>query len=315
MSSKHQSLGSPVSPLSSRQNSFSPSSQYRPPTTAPQHHKKSSPPTKAVSPLSAQFPDSPPTRSYLSPVSIASPELSFPPELLHHEHHPAPPTAPEVPQTVHLARVGTLHLQDHMPFKQPARITASTRFPSRKPVNESRSRPAAGNYPEDKEESGPSRSSFFPSSERPVTTYLADHQPHRLAAPAAPTILPITSTARPNPNPNNNSIKPTHHAKNPTFHSTNLQDIELGHLTSTTPTTPPPTTTKPAPVPPPTTAPCASANESETSSENAAAERPTTYEIKRQRRRLRNCIIGWVLCPALVGIIVVFAVLVIRANG
>lgn len=289
--------------MSSRQNSFGPLSQYHAPTTTSQHHQRPSAPTQAVSPLSARFPGSP-TRGYLSPVSIVSPELSLPPELLHHDHyyhhhHPAPTaaTTPEVPQTVHLARGGTLHLQDHMPFQQaasPAR-TPPTRFPLRKPVIKNHNQPSAGKYPG--EQPGPSSS--FSSSERPVTTYLADHQPHRLAA-AAPTPLPIPTTTRPYRNPNervtsNHQAKanpPPHQSKGPTFHSMGLQDIELGDIPTTTTTAAAPTIVI-----------------SESESEEAAER--TAYEVKRRRR---NCVIGCVFCPTLVAIIVVFAVLVIRAN-
>lgn len=287
--------------MSSRQNSFGPLSQYHAPTTTSQHHQSPSALTQAVSPLSARFPGSP-TRGYLSPVSIVSPELSLPPELLHHDHYyhyhhhaPTAATAPEVPQTVHLARGGTLHLQDHMPFQQaapPAR-TPTTRFPLRKPVIESQNQPSAGKYPE--EQSGPS------SFSRPVTTYLTDHQPHRLAA-AAPTPLPIPTTTRPYRNPNervtsNHQAKanpPPHQSQGPTFHSMGLQDIELGDVPTTT------TNARPA-------APTILIRESE--SEDAAERR--AYEAKRRRR---NCVIGCVFCPTLVAIIVVFAVLVIRAN-
>lgn len=294
--------------MSSRQSSFGPLSQYHAPTTTSQHHQKPSAQTQAVSPLSARFPGSP-TRGYLSPVSIVSPELSLPPELLHHDHYyhyhhhaPTAATAPEVPQTVHLARGGTLHLQDHMPFQQaapPAR-TPPTRFPLRKPVIKNHNQPSAGKYPG--EQPGPSSS--FSSSERPVTTYLADHQPHRLAA-AAPTPLPIPTTTRPYPYPNDRvtsnheaKAKPPHHhqSQGPTFHSMGLQDVELGvgHVPTTT------TNARPA-------APTRVIRESES---EEAAER-TAYEVKRRRR---NCVIGCVFGPTLVAIIVVFAVLVIRAN-
>lgn len=76
-----------------------------------------------------------------------------------------------------------------------------------------------------------------------------------------------------------------------------FQDVELGDLSSTTTKTTTATGAQPAPT------------IVVTESEEDAEIR--TYEVKRRRR---NWIIGGVFFPMLVAIIVVFAVLVVRAN-
>ena len=80
---------------------------------------------------------------------------------------------PEVPQTVHLARGGTVHMQDHIPFK-----AATTRFPPRKKPLATQRVGSVG----DEADVG---------SKRPITLYLADHNPHLVApAPTVPIARP-----------------------------------------------------------------------------------------------------------------------------
>ena len=80
--------------------------------------------------------------------------------------------APDVPGIVHLARGGTAHVQDHIPFK-----AATTRFPPRKPVPTQQ----VGSIGDEAEV----------VSGRPITLYLADHNPHLVApAPTVPIARP-----------------------------------------------------------------------------------------------------------------------------
>lgn len=163
------SLGSPLSPL--RAESLGSLSQHH--HYPPQQHQQlasdtpSQPPHNSesiVSPLGAGWPDSP-TLGSRSPVSMLSPR----PQPLRSDNDKPLPSAPEIPQTARLARGGTVHLQEYIPFQ-----TTGTRFPPRKAVGttEGRSRwgPEAGS--EKEAERG---------SARPETMYLADHQPHRVA--------------------------------------------------------------------------------------------------------------------------------------
>lgn len=148
-----------------------------------------------MSPLTTHWPDSP-TLGYLSPVSIMSPDpsLSFSPQPS--KFNPqiavepsgravaaaaaAMVAVPEVPQgavldvpgVFHVAGDDRVHMQDHIPFK-----AATTRFPPRKPLATQQ----VGSIGDEAE---------F-GSERPITLYLADHNPHLVApAPTVPIARP-----------------------------------------------------------------------------------------------------------------------------
>ena len=84
----------------------------------------------------------------------------------------------------HLARGNTLHLQDHIPFKTAAATVKTTRFPARKPLALAKDDRAEEAQQED--------------STRPMTTYLSDHQPYRLAAPLPPIPSHQVPTRTPN---------------------------------------------------------------------------------------------------------------------
>ncbi|CAD6588183.1 MAG: hypothetical protein ASARMPRED_003422 [Alectoria sarmentosa] len=80
--------------------------------------------------------------------------------------------APDLPEIVHLARGGTVHMQDHIPFK-----AATTRFPPRKPLAT--------------QQVGSTGDEAEVGSMRPFTLYLADHNPHLVApAPTVPIARP-----------------------------------------------------------------------------------------------------------------------------
>ena len=166
---KHQGLGSPASSIGSHSESFGPLSQYHP----SKYQQQSQIHEQIVSPLSTRF--SPihdnhsPTQGYLSPISLISPVLSVPSELLHRDNS--------------------------------IRETA----------------PAASS-----------------SSQRPRTLYLADHQPHRLAAkPLPPVPAAVVKTKHHN---NNNTIpNPTHRRDNERIAQDvdiEMQDINLNDTTT-----------------------------------------------------------------------------------
>ena len=134
-----------------------------------------------MSPLDAEWPDSPTLGR--SPVSIMSPHLSLEPEPWRSNHaqggeaHLTSSAAvaglepeSEAQHISHLARGGTVNMQDLVPFKP-----ASTRFPQRKPLVTQRfGLTEAGT-----------------GSARPITLYLADHNPHLIApAPTVPIARP-----------------------------------------------------------------------------------------------------------------------------
>ena len=120
-----------------------------------------------------------------------------------------------------------------------------------------------------------------------MTMYLADHQPHRVAARPITPPPPVVTTTRAH-DQNGGGVVRSHvreEEEGPTFQNMGaLQEIELGELTAT----------------------------AMGGGEEAADIRERVeYAVKRRRR---NCLVGWVSCLAVVVIIVVFAVLVIEVN-